>query len=290
MIKSKLVSYILIAVFISVITTMLLINQTRVKESIIFFPLSSEVIFSKAYTAIDEITQTNNEYLLQWEIYSETSEDVFLRQDVSLLFENGKLVDVFFDWEEHSSKLNQSKKIKGEDSSHYTSITFHYGEIHLEDNSIKSVQTMSSDQLYVIHSPFSDIQSFKSPRTDEEKEWQTILDRISNQQQEYQWKRLIEHFKINEEKYNKQSLTSIYQLNNQSLEHYSLEETQKILGHLWEGLYKNYVLGLKKQDDSIEGPIGSSVPLILFAKDHSHLQILIQGKSGEKYQFIQSLN
>ncbi|PLR76950.1 hypothetical protein CU633_12830 [Bacillus sp. V3-13] len=57
--------------------------------------------------------------------------------------------------------------------------------------------------------------------------------------------------------------------------------TNEIPGHLWEGLYKNYFLGIQKKDGTIIDPIDSSMPLILLAKDQSHLLVAFETADRE---------
>lgn len=261
-----------------------------VKESIIFFPLSEDIFFQEANTTLSLIGKKNAEkHILEWDVHSETNEEVYLRQDLSLLFVDGELKAKLAEWEDNSQMLAQYKKETGEDSSHYESVSFHYGEIHKGDDSIQSVQTISQDHLYVIDSTYNQLTSFRTPTTDEEKEWKEILDHIQTQQLHYRWKRLFNHFQIDESKYEMIPLTELPQYNKQSLPNFSKNDSQIIIGTLWEGLYKQYFLGLKREDGSIEDPLGSSIPLILIAKDGSHLRVLIEGKKGYPYQLYQKI-
>lgn len=262
-----------------------------VRESIIFFPLSENVTFTETSTTLSLIGKKNsNEHILEWDVHSETSEEIYLRQDISLLYVDGELKETLAEWEDKSQKLAQYEKVTGKDSSHYQAVSFHYGEIHENEQNIRSVQKMSSDHLYVIDSSFQPLTSFREPQTKDEKEWKEILDHIKHQHLEYRWRRLIDYFQINESNYYKLPLTNLPFYNEKALNNLTIEETQVMIGRLWEGLYKQYFLGLKQKDGSIEDPIGSSLPLILLSKDKSHLIVLIEGKSGYPYQLYQQLN
>jgi len=261
------------------------------RESIIFFPLSDTVTFTETSTTLSLIGKKNaEEHMLEWDVHSKTSDEIYLRQDISLLYVDGELKETLAEWEDQSQKLAQYKKVTGKDSSHYQSVSFHYGEIHENEQNIQSVQKMSSDHLYVIDSSFQPLTSFRKPHTKDEKEWMEILDHIQHQHLEYRWNRLINYFQINESNYYKIPLTDLPFYNDKSLYNFSIEETQIVIGRLWEGLYKQYFLGLKRKDGSIEDPIGSSLPLILLSKDKTHIIVLIEGKSGFPYKLYQKIN
>ncbi|WP_243290556.1 hypothetical protein [Bacillus sp. FJAT-47783] len=282
--------WIFIIISLLIALSFYLSKRLAVKESIIFFPLSENVLFTDANTTVSLIEKKNAEdHILEWDVHSATSEEIYLRQDISLLFVDGELKHTMAEWEDHSQKLAQYEKITGQDSSHYETISFHYGEIHENEEKIRSVQKMSEDHLYVIDSSFSKLTSFKNPVTEEEAEWKEILDHIQSQQLHYRWERLIGHFQINPSQYIQFPLTDLPKYNEKPLEGFTKNETQTIIGTLWEGLYKQYFLGLKRKDGSIEDPIGSSLPLLLLAKDKTHLIVLIEGKSGYPYQLYQKI-
>ncbi|KHF31170.1 hypothetical protein LR68_00118 [Anoxybacillus sp. BCO1] len=76
-------------------------------------------------------------------------------------------------------------------------------------------------------------------------------------------------------------LTELVQYNEQPFMDLTTNETETMIGNLWEGLYKNYFLGIKKQNGSMESPIGSTVPLILIKKDYSQLFVVTETADGE---------
>lgn len=261
-----------------------------VKESIIFFPLSEEIEFTEAITTLSLIgKKSSDKHVLEWDVHSKTNEEIYLRQDLSLLFVDGKLTAKLAEWEDQSQMLAQYEKVTGEDSNLYEAVSFHYGEVHVNDDAIESVQQMSQDYLYVIDSSFSKLSSFRVPSTDEEKEWKDILDHIQSQQLQYKWDRLFDHFKIDPSMYEQIPLTDLPSYNSKLFPGFTEKQTQTIIGTLWEGLYKEFFLGLKRKDGSVEDPLGSSVPLILIAKDRSHLRVLIEGKNGYPYQLYQRI-
>ena len=285
--------WILIIIVISLFTSMFFyfFKNHNVRESIIFFPITDTVSFTQASTQLQFVdNKDDDEYIIEWDVTSITDKQAYLRQDLSLLFSDGKLVETLSEWEDQSQKLAQFKKISGEDSSHYEAISLHYGEIHLNENEIRSVQKMSSDHLYVIDSEFTKLFSFKTPQTEEEQEWKDILDKVTEQHLEFSWNELIQHYNIEENQYDPIPLVELVHYQTHPLPGLSYEKTQEVIGSLWEGLYKNYLLGLKTKEGKLIEPIGSTMPLLLFAKDRSHLVVIIQSEDGTPFKFIQNIN
>ncbi|KKI88615.1 hypothetical protein WQ54_30960 [Bacillus sp. SA1-12] len=261
-----------------------------VRESIIFFPIDESVIFEKASTTLQFIGKNHDdEYTINWNVTSLTNKEIFLRQDISLLFADGKLFDTLSKWEDHSQKLAQDKKIKGGDSSYYQAISLHYGEIHLENDLIRSQHQMTRDHLYVIDSEYTNRFAFKKPHTEEEQEWKNILDKVTEKQLEMSWKQLINFYHIKQEEYETIPLIELAAYNTKPLLGLTMAKTQEVIGSLWEGLYKNYFLGLKTKEGKVISQIGSTMPLLLIAKDNSHIVILIQAENGLPFKLIQKI-
>lgn len=141
---------------------------------------------------------------------------------------------------------------------------------------------MSSDHLYVIDSPAAKLDSFKTPSTTYEKEWKTLLDRASMQQLTYHWNTLYEYFDINKETYTTVPLTDLDKFATQPIAGLTQAQTDKVMGQLWEGLYKNYLLPIV----NAEKAVNSYVPIILFDKKNKHLLVLFE-MNGKKEKLIQ---
>jgi hypothetical protein len=260
------------------------------KESIIFFPLDPNVTFTNAKTSLALMPKKiNKEYSLCWNVTSTLDRKVYLRQDISLLFANGRLKETLSKWKENSQTLLQKKTVKTKDSQLFQAISFHYGEIH-EGESIRSSQKMSGEQLYVIDSAYSPLVSFRQARTPEEKEWEKVLNKTTRQLLDYKTRQLINYFSIRDKNYYHFYLLELVLFNDQPFPDLSMEKTQKIIGNLWEGLYKNYFLGIKKKDGAVVSPIGSIMPTLLISKDYDHLIVLFETSDGEKIQLIQKIS
>ncbi|WP_096153410.1 MULTISPECIES: hypothetical protein [Bacillus] len=266
-------------------------NQEIVEESIIFFPIDSSVIIKEASTKFSLMDEKDNdEYIVNWEVTSSSSIPVYLRQDISLLFADGRLKAILSDWKDEKQGLSQYASIHGEDSSFFQSISFHHAEIHYDEDKITSAQSMSSDYLYVIDSSFSPLQAFKEPENNEQKEWQQVLNKVTEQQLMFSWNKAIDYFNIERNKYDAISLLQLQEYNKKAFPTFTYEKTQEIIGKLWEGLYKEYFLGVKTYNGQIVPPIGSSIPLLLFSTDKTHVFIVFETAEGTPVQLIQKIS
>ncbi|OAT74516.1 MULTISPECIES: hypothetical protein [Parageobacillus] len=281
---------VLIAALLLIISLFSFFIHRPTKEAIIFFPINPRVTFSEAKTTLQLQSQKRDgKYSLLWSTSSALDRNAYLRQDISLLFADGRLVDRLSKWKSNSQTLTQEKIVTARDSHFFQAISFHYGELH-EEETITSSQTMTSDYLYVIDSPYSPLSSFHRAATQDEKEWQNVLNKTTTEFLRHTSESLLSHFSIQNQRYYSLYLPDLIVYNEQPLPDLSMEKTQEIIGKLWEGLYKSYFLGIKKEDGSILSPIGSTTPLILVSKDYSHLLVLTETKDGEKIRLIQQIS
>lgn len=256
-------------------------DQTTVK----FFPLDQEKRFEDTSTSLTLLSESDqDEYDIQWKTESLVDEPIYLRQDVSLLYSDGQLKGILSKWKESGQNLFQDTNVHGEDSSHYQAITFHHGELHYPDDNIKSIQDMSKAELYVIDSPLTPLESFETPENTTQKDWKKTLDHATNQQLHYEWNKYINHFQINKSQYEAIPLTSLPDYETKPFPSLSADQTLQVIGQLWEGLYKNYVLEFTSNKDE---PSRSYVPLVLAEKKGTHLLVLFENSKGEKEKLIQ---
>jgi hypothetical protein len=286
--RRKIFLYSISFVLLTSIVFVLIMIQKKsvVRESITYFPIDQETSFASATTKLFLYDQRDeDEYVLKWITTSDIGKSVYLRQDIGFLFADGLLIEKASKWEESSQLLKQSKKIFSEDSGHYQAVAFHQGEIHYGKKAINSSQHMSYDQLYVIDSPKTKLHSFKLAQSEAEKQWKQVLDHATMQQLKYKWSQLAKHYQIPLDKYKMIPLTSLPYYNDKPLPGLSEAKSQEVIGKLWEGLYKNYFLGLESKDGTTESPIGSTIPLILM--NDNHIIVLFQSASGRYYQLLQ---
>jgi hypothetical protein len=264
-------------------------NQIEpIRESLIFFPIDENASFVQSASSIN-ITEQNDEddYTLGWVVESTLNQDAYLRHDISLLFEDGRLKDTLSSWKENTKTVKQQKEVKSEDSGHFETISYHHAELHYSNDVIKSAQQMSYDELYVTASPLHPLESFKKASTEKEKHDQQVLDHATQQQLKQIWNSLLEYYNIPVDNYHLLPLSELDYYNNHPFPSMSQEQTAVKIGGLWEGLYKNYLLEIKLSPEKTEDPIGSSMPLVVLSKDASHLMVLLQTKSGENVQLVQ---
>ncbi|MBB5173125.1 hypothetical protein [Texcoconibacillus texcoconensis] len=289
---------------IFIISSLLIwIQWDKTEETLMYFPEDERVSFLQAFTSLSIVDDFDeDQYTIGWNIASKVDEEVYLRQDVSLLFEDGRLIGKENEWEGDASELSVHRTIDSDDSGRYEAISFHHAEIHYPYDEIKSKQTMSSDQLYVVDSPLRNMISFHEPTNEEEQEAKDTLDKIVNQQLEYTWKDLIHHFDISLTDYDPVAFNKILKFQNEPIPKLTMAQTKTIIGQLWEGLYRNYILAIRddnnqefadipqvnKQHD--KAPIGHSMPLILIHKDRTHLFVVYENADGDRYKLRQNIN
>ena len=144
---------------------------------------------------------------------------------------------------------------------------------------------MTYDDLYVIDSPTTPLTSFTIPENQYQEEWKELLDRSSKQQLLFHWHQLLKHYKIDNEDYMMFPLLDLHKYNDRPLDGFSQEETDNIVGRLWEGIYKNYIIPVSELD---AGHPNSYVPLILIDKEKKSLLMLFE-LNGKKERLIQKI-
>ncbi|MCP8616861.1 hypothetical protein [Salirhabdus salicampi] len=279
--------YISISIVIILFFTLFLFSQEE-QNVIKYFPLDESRDFIEQSTNLQLLTEVDEDrYKVIWRVHSKLDEPAYLRQDVSLLFVDGKLKGLLNKWKEEENELEQEGIFTGEGSSHIEAVTFHHGEIHYPDDLIKSVQEMTYDQIYVIDSPLSPIDSFKRPESTSQKEWKKTLDHAVNQQLTYYWNRWITHYNVSKEDYIQIPLVQLPQYEEKSLPTLSQNQTHQVIGQLWEGLYKNIVTNFKIAKENNK-PFQTYMPLVLVDKKGSHLLVLYE-ENGQIQKLIQRI-
>lgn len=272
---------IIFSIIILVIATIVhILDKGRFQESITYFPPDPNVFFNSAGTSLILGTEGQNvPYHIHWTSNSVLNRTAYLRQDAGLLFANGRLIGKMGDWKQNTDRLNQETSKVWSESSIFQAITFHYAELHEKNSQIFSSQAMSSDQLYVFAAHPKKLHAFHIATTKEEYERKAFLDQWTNSLLEYSWGKGIRVFSIHLNQYHPFPLTQLSSI--KAFPGFSVQETNSLIGTLWEGLYKNYFLSIKKADGTFVEPIGSTMPLILLASDKSHLLVLFETNNGD---------
>ncbi|MDF2789166.1 MAG: hypothetical protein K0S80_2264 [Neobacillus sp.] len=241
-------------------------TNPKAQESITYFPIDPNATFKTAQTTLTLMNQANT---ILWNEHSTLDRKAYLRQDAALLYANGRLLETLWNWEQNTAVIQQERRIKLDKSTLLQAITFHHAELHEKEDQIFSSQEMSSDQIYFITDTADEVNIKKQ------------LDQQTERMLQLSWNKGLRHFAINLKNYHALPLSQFNELAKDVLPGFTKSETGAIVGNLWEGLYKNYILGIKKADGTSENPKGSTLPLILIAKDKTHLLVLTETASGE---------
>ncbi|WP_409251355.1 hypothetical protein V1502_14545 [Bacillus sp. SCS-153A] len=252
------------------------------RESIIFFPLNEKAQYQSANTLLTlNDKKVNGSYEVNWKIASVLDQDAYLRQDIGFLYFNGRLKAKMSEWEQNTDRIVEEETAQGKESSLLQAISFHYSEIHDNEDNYTSAQSMSEDELYIIDSNFSPLSSFRKPDTSAEEEWKSILDKVANQQLQYNWERAMKEFNIEGKDYLQIPLVNLPDYSSSPPEGFRSDQWNDLVGNLWEGLYKNYFLGIKLNSGKTVDSIDSSMPLILIEPKTGDLLVLLTTKEGE---------
>ncbi|MFJ5621374.1 hypothetical protein ACIQD3_01330 [Peribacillus loiseleuriae] len=251
-------------------------GSKSVEETIIFFPIDPVLHFDTADTKLHAKQKDISHYQVNWKIESTLAQPVYLRQDVSLLYKNGRLIGLIKDWKQNKANLLQTKSFSEKESGLFESVSFHYGEVHPKENTYTSVQKMSKDHLYAIITPQTGFQAFHESIDKDQMEWQHTLDKYTASIVQTAFTDALKKFGILENHYTALPLTDLPNRTDELLKGFPSAQKEEIIGKLWEGLYKNYLLGIKKEGASALNPLGSTVPIVLVAKNQSELLVLFQ--------------
>ncbi|GHH96991.1 hypothetical protein [Neobacillus kokaensis] len=252
-------------------------QQPKALESITFFPIDPKVSF----TAFDTSLKPLKKNIVLWQIKSNLDRHAYLRQDAGMLYSNGRLIGRLGGWKQHTASLTQEKRVPVTASSFLQAFTFHHAELHERGGQIFSAQAMSQDHLYLIKQNADNFISFRSPNTTNQSSWKDRLDEQTERMLRYSWNKAVRHYAIHLKDYQAYPLNEFSQKASDTFPGFTKDETAKMIGRLWEGLYKNYFLSITKQDGSKADPTGSTIPLILLAKDKTHLLVLTETVKGE---------
>ncbi|MGE7759261.1 hypothetical protein [Peribacillus sp. NPDC097895] len=277
-------------VFLVLLTIFFIIyfsNNKQVEETIIYFPIDSSLHFDHASTHLIPKGTGDSTYTITWKVNSALDQPAYLRQDVSLLYKNGKLTGALKNWRQNKQELSQKAKSKESESGRYEAVTFHYAEVHPSDTIFTSAQQLSKDKLYIVTTP--SFQYFHRPLSEEHNQWKKTLDSLTDQTVQNGLEKADQAFHINLDQYKIISLTDLPSKKNQWLSAFPQFKREEVVGKLWEGLYKNYVLGIKKEDGSTMSSQGSTIPQLLLAKNQSEILVMFTLKDGTPIMLRQKL-
>lgn len=251
------------------------VSFTKTERTITYFPIDGTKEFSKASTILSFDDETK---VLYWKTNSETEDNFYLRQDVSLLFINGRLKGILNAWRQRETTIEQEESLTVDAPSFVQSLTFHHGEWH-ENDTITSIQQMTKDEGYIL-----DNYLIKKPT--KKKEIAHQINETIDEQLHLYWQQLIDFYNLDEQQYKLISFMQLDQFESYLGPDISAVTAARITGQLWEGLYKNYIL------EAISENSNDYMPVILLANDLSHLYVLfqLQGENKQLRQQIQLEN
>lgn len=255
-------------------TVYLIFTSMTTTQTMTYFPISEESTFTNAKTELTPLQASNT---VEWLVHSRSEENQYLRQDVSLLFINGSLAGILNKWKQNVATISQKKDVIIEPNALIDTVSFHHGEIH-KDQTITSIQRMSQDQLFIFRNHI-----FKQAQTKVQRQKEQALREKVNKNLQFHWDKLIDHFNLVKSDYELFPFHEIVRFEKQITKEYSEKNSAKIIGQLWEGLYKNYLL------PAVDVKSKDFMPLILLAKDRTQLLVLYE-MNGEKHQLIQQIN
>jgi hypothetical protein len=270
--------FILITSFITALLLFYYHDRSDTEQSLTHFPDDPALSFESAATSIQ--FQPGSPYTLLWTVESKINKPTYLRQDVSFLFKDHKLIGILSQWKEKTDEISQMKTFKENESGYFEAISVHHAENHYPNDVIKGKEVMSYDHLSVFNNDGS-FTSFRIPTHPNEKrfsqeKWQTL-----QLKQKDLMNLAAKRYHIDLSQYYGFPLSHIHVYSNQPLPGLSQKTTHRIISQMWEGLYKDYALGIHLSEDDIRDPIGSTMPVILFSKKADHLLIILQLNSGE---------
>ncbi len=247
-----------------------------------YFPIDETEFIKEAETSLSYNLEQRN---IEWKVHSSSSLPVYLRQDVSLLYENGVFKGLQSKWEENGSTLTLGEKFPPTQHAFLQSISLHHGEIHHDESTITSIQKMTHAKLYIIQEG-SEFNVLSEPKTPTERQLIKELSSQTTQQLQLHWNTLIDHYQLSLKDYDVIPLDKIVTYNDHPLPGQTIISTTSIIGQFWEGLYNNYLTLLMSYKKDIPTHY---MPVILFAKDQTHLLVLFE-IDNEKHKLIQQIS
>lgn len=262
-----------------------ILKDTHFKQTIKFFPIDESIKFHNANTHLSIHQTYNKEWIMIWNVKSQSEVPLYLRQDISLIYKDGEFLGALSEWKENAQDLALQDSFPVNIKDHlYQAISFHHGEVH-NQGEIRSIQTMSYDKLYTFLNNEKKLLSFHEPKTTLHKDQKKTVDSKIQEKLTTKWSELLKAYKLEEKDYDLIPLTELYQYQDHNLPGLSKDQTEKVVGQLWEGIYKSYLIPITREGQ----PASHIMPLILFSKDRSHLFVVFEFK-GKKHQLIQNIS
>ncbi|MFD2209175.1 hypothetical protein ACFSMW_05555 [Virgibacillus halophilus] len=259
-------------------------ESLKTVPSITYFPENETNQFRSASTTLNLVPGKDSSSHISWQTKSTTDKPAYLRQDITFLFANGELRGVHSSWKQHVRTLSYGLSLPAREDAFWQSISLHHAEIHESPDSITGIQQSTADKLYV-YTDASKEHSFHAPNSKGEKEIQTKLQHLTSQRLESNWSELARHFGLQLHDYIVFGLTDLQKYETSALPGMGQKQTHEIVGKLWEGIYKNYLLPAVKYK---QNGLTSHMPCILLDTKNSEIIVLFDF-NGKPYKLIQQI-
>jgi len=262
-------------------------HRIDTEESMTYFPEDTQMHFKTRQTTLAAKNQKHSAQLL-WTTLSKTATPSYLRQDVSLLYKNGRLISILKKWGKNTDVLEQQKHFTLHNTGYYETITAHYAETHYPHDIIKSKTKMSYEHLAIMGKNRQSWDSFHLPITRFEIQWNSQLTHTLQKQNQTLLKQAVEKYQIPVQEYDVFPLTHLHIFDYNTLPGLNKKNTHRVVSQLWEGLYNHYILGIEHTHHDRESAIGSHIPLILYHKNADKLLVVIKTTQGHLVLLKQS--
>lgn len=265
------------------------VNVPKNHQSTSLYPIDKNISFIEYETSIEFLDKKKNDYSLQVTTYSKTNEPSNTRQDLALLFIDGVFVDSLANRIDQTDIIEQQQVITESQSARFDVITFHHSQRQDHSGDMLFQYELSHDHAYVLSSPITSVNLFRQPRTNTQKQWQGMLDRTITKEWNRQWQSLIEYYSLNADDYERIAVLHLPDFVERQLSASSKRSLKSIIGLIWYDLYHQYILGKVNNSNQPINTKGSTMPVILLAKDFSHYHILFQTEGGLEQKITREL-
>ncbi|MFP7493636.1 hypothetical protein SFC66_07620 [Terribacillus saccharophilus] len=240
------------------------------------FPLDESAAFTDTATSLKKVDFRR----MHWRLESILNKDAYLRQDVGLLYENGKLIGVMNKWMHPARRLTQEKTHILQPNKQLDAVSFHFAELHQNDITstfkLSGVRSYTSDK----YEPFS------FPKNEKELQSRQIAKTNTNETLQRVWSDAKQQLDIPANQYTEIPLTALPTADlSQIIGLADDKKRQEVISRLWEGLYRNYIVPVAPAVE--EGNVDSYIPLLLFDKSGNHLRVIYQDETGQNRELLQ---
>lgn len=253
--------------------------------SMTYFPENETNRFNTAYTNLNLVSLKDSSYQISWKTKSITDEQAYLRQDFTFLFANGELRGAHSSWKQHAKTMQFGQGMPpAREEALWQSISLHHAEMHDAPESITGIQHSTSDKLYV-RIDATEKHAFHEAKDEIEREIQQDLDKLTKQRLMKKWSVLAQHYHLRLNDYIVLGLTDLQKYEKTSLPGMTQKQTNEVIGKLWEGIYKNYLLPAVKYK---KNGLTSYMPCILLDRKNNKIIVLFD-LNGKPYKLIQQI-